>query len=301
MELAIVIPYYKNKFFESTLQSLVDQTDQRFNVYIGDDASPVSPTNIIDSFATLLSIKYCRFQNNLGCYSLPGQWMRCIELVKNEKWIMILGDDDTLDPNCVSEFHRNLEHINSNGISVVRFASTVIDEKGNPLTKTFQHPKQEKATNFFVRKAKGGTRSSLSEYIFREEKLMEVGLRNFSLGWHTDDALLIEVSDFGNIFTINEASVNFRHSSENITQKRNNLSKKADASWNYYKFLLENIDKFSKDERALIYEHYERAFLNNKKSLRAWYFTLIHYIGNYRLRELKNLINRVYKTLKKKF
>lgn len=37
--LAIIIPYYKFTFFEATLQSLANQTDQRFKVYIGDDAS----------------------------------------------------------------------------------------------------------------------------------------------------------------------------------------------------------------------------------------------------------------------
>ena len=41
--LAIVIPYYKLTFFEATLQSLADQTDKRFMVYIGDDASLESP------------------------------------------------------------------------------------------------------------------------------------------------------------------------------------------------------------------------------------------------------------------
>ena len=294
MELAIVIPYFKKEFFESTLQSLVDQTDHRFSVYIGDDASPVSPGNIIESFSNLLFVKYCRFQNNLGGYSLADQWMRCIELVKNEKWIMILGDDDTLDPNCVSEFHRNLDQINSNGTDIVRFASTVIDEKGNLITKMFEHPKQEKVTDFFVRKAKGGTRSSLSEYIFRKEKLMEVGLRNFPLAWHTDDALLFEVSNFGSIFTINEASVNFRHSAENITQKKDNLSLKAYASWNYFKFLLDKIDKFAKDDRPLVYEHYERAFLNNKRKPEVWIFTFKHYLSRSKYQRLMALVRHIF-------
>jgi hypothetical protein len=38
--LAIIIPYYKLCFFEENLQSLAAQTDKRFKVYIGDDASP---------------------------------------------------------------------------------------------------------------------------------------------------------------------------------------------------------------------------------------------------------------------
>ena len=39
VKLAIVIPAYKAAFFERTLESIALQTDQRFRVYIGDDAS----------------------------------------------------------------------------------------------------------------------------------------------------------------------------------------------------------------------------------------------------------------------
>ena len=42
--LAIIIPYFKLLFFEETLQSLAIQTDKRFKVYIGDDASPEDPS-----------------------------------------------------------------------------------------------------------------------------------------------------------------------------------------------------------------------------------------------------------------
>ena len=44
--LAIVIPYYKYTFFEETLLSLQNQTNKKFNVYIGDDASPENPLDL---------------------------------------------------------------------------------------------------------------------------------------------------------------------------------------------------------------------------------------------------------------
>jgi hypothetical protein len=34
--LAIIIPYYKLTFFLATLESLANQTDNRFTVYIGE-------------------------------------------------------------------------------------------------------------------------------------------------------------------------------------------------------------------------------------------------------------------------
>ncbi len=48
--LAIVIPYYKLTFLEATLLSLANQTDQRFKVYIGDDASPEDCTPLLEKY-----------------------------------------------------------------------------------------------------------------------------------------------------------------------------------------------------------------------------------------------------------
>jgi hypothetical protein len=48
--LAIIIPYYKLTYFEATLQSLANQSDKRFKVYIGDDASPEDCKHLISNF-----------------------------------------------------------------------------------------------------------------------------------------------------------------------------------------------------------------------------------------------------------
>lgn len=48
--LAAQIPYFKLAFFEETLQSLANQSDKRFKVYIGDDASPESPKNLLNHY-----------------------------------------------------------------------------------------------------------------------------------------------------------------------------------------------------------------------------------------------------------
>ena len=45
--LAIVIPYFKKKYFETTLESLAIQTEKKFKVYIGDDASTEDPTALL--------------------------------------------------------------------------------------------------------------------------------------------------------------------------------------------------------------------------------------------------------------
>ena len=50
MNLAIVIPYYKINYFAETLESLAKQTDHRFHVYIGDDASLHSAEELLKNY-----------------------------------------------------------------------------------------------------------------------------------------------------------------------------------------------------------------------------------------------------------
>lgn len=45
--LAIVISAYKPDFLDQTLSSLAKQTDKRFSVYIGNDASPFNLDSMV--------------------------------------------------------------------------------------------------------------------------------------------------------------------------------------------------------------------------------------------------------------
>jgi len=83
--LAIVIPYYKITFFWATLQSLANQTNKQFKVYIGDDASLDNPTLLLQQFQDQFEFIYHRFETNIGSVSLVQQWNRCIDMSENEE------------------------------------------------------------------------------------------------------------------------------------------------------------------------------------------------------------------------
>src|SRR5690606_25263882 len=121
-----------------------------FNVYIGNDASPDNPEELIDSYKTRLNITYKGFKKNLGGTSLTEQWDRCIEMINEEEWIMILGDDDLLEENVIENFYLQYNKFTGK-TDVIRFASQVIDSKGTPRSPVFKHPKWEKASDSFFR------------------------------------------------------------------------------------------------------------------------------------------------------
>lgn len=150
--LAVIIPYYKKTFFQETLRSLANQTNKNFSVYIGNDASPEDPLELIHQFSNELDITYRRFNVNLGQKCLPEHWDRCIDLAGKEEWLMILGDDDYLSNNFVEEFYKNLKDIKVLNLQVVRFASVIVNDLAKMQSNVYLHPKLEKSTNFFYRK-----------------------------------------------------------------------------------------------------------------------------------------------------
>lgn len=281
--LAIVIPYYKIRFFKATLQSLALQTDKRFKVYIGNDASNEDPTQILEQFQNQFDFEYQYYDTNVGSISLTQQWERCIAQVQEEDWLMILGDDDTIDSNCVGLFYQNRDLIESKNCKVIRYATQVIDQNDLALSGIHTHPKYENSTDFLMRKFKGGTRSSLSEFIFNKDALLDVKFKNFPLAWFSDILAVLQVSNFGLIYTINEAVVQFRLSGDNITSRADNLVLKNEATFEFFYYLIKEKSIFFNDEEITILKYkLEKSFLDNKKNIRFWMlFTKLYWSKDY--------------------
>jgi len=268
--LAIVIPYYKKTFLRQTLQSLANQTDKSFHVYIGDDASPEDPIDLINAFEGQFDLTYKRFDKNLGKKSLVSQWERCIDLINNEEWLTILGDDDTYDSEVVGQFYTHLEEITKDNTTVVRFATDVIDAGDKVIGNLYKHPVKEKATDFLIRKFNGGTRSTLSEYFFKTAVVKKIKFKDFPLGWSSDVLAVVEFSVGNTIYTINEATVNFRLSDQNITGQGESI-KKNEAWFKFYAYLLSKYGKeYPKPLVDVLFDRLEKVQLNNKKTPVRW-------------------------------
>ena len=268
--LAIVIPYYKKSFFRQTLQSLATQTDNRFRVYIGNDGSPENPIDLIKEYKDRFDLTYIKFNENLGSKSLVKHWERCINLIKNEEWITILGDDDVYENNVVEKFYSNLEEIKKNYITAVRFATYVINEENKVIGNLCQHPTKEKAVDFLIRKFKGGTRSTLSEYFFRTDVVKKIKFKDFPLAWSSDALAVVEFSGNNYIYSINDTSVHFRLSSKNITGKGDSI-KKNEAWFRFYTYLLSNYgNKYPIELVNRLFDNIEKVQLNNKKTPLRW-------------------------------
>lgn len=255
--LAIVIPYYNLLFFERTLQSLEKQTNKNFKVYIGDDASPDNPKVLLQKYNVNLNIKYQRFDKNIGQNSLVHQWERCIDLTEEEDWIIILGDDDYLSENFISEFYINLPEVEQRNLKVVRFASQPVFGTTEQLA-VYENPKLENSTDFLFRKFFGNGRGTLSEQVFKRDAYIKHGFKDFPLGWGVDDIAWLEFSECGDIFGINTATAFIRISEISISRKGFKSALKLDTKFTFLEYIIKNhLRKFKRKHRIPFLMHYE--------------------------------------------
>lgn len=233
-QLAIVIPAYRSLFLRQTLESISNQTDKRFRVYVGDDASPEDLRSICEDFKERIDLRYVRFDDNLGRTSLTAQWKRCVEL-SSEPWVWLFSDDDVMDQGCVRAFQSEPK----SGCNLLRFNVNVIDSDGRVVERC-DFPGRLSARKFARMRLQGKIRSYAVEYIFRRSAFDSAGgFVDFDLAWHSDDATWIRLSSKGGIRTIASSAVSWRRSGGNITSivTKDIAIRKLNASLEYFRWL----------------------------------------------------------------
>jgi glycosyltransferase involved in cell wall biosynthesis len=227
-QLAIIIPYYKIDFFEETLKSVANQTNQNFTLYIGNDASPNNPLPLIEKYFKDKDYHYFDYKDNIGGTNLALQWERILENVQ-EEWMQILGDDDCISPDFVEEFYQNLPIAKKNNISLIKCGQQWIDENNKQLESHIYNFNKVSAAEVFIKKYKDEIRSSLSENIYQTKIVKKQKFVKLPLAWGTDDLSLLGFSKNGYIQYIPKLLVSVRISAESISgsDQYENLKKSA--------------------------------------------------------------------------
>lgn len=253
IKLAIVIPAYRKAFLERAIRSVVQQTDRRFRLYVGDDGSPEQLETVVRSAAAGCDFVHRRFDQNLGGRSLVQHWDRCIRL-SSEEWVWVFSDDDVMEPGCVEAFHRELKQTRG-AYDLYRFNTLQVDANDRVVAVSPSHPGVESSLEFAYHRLCATRHSTFQELIFSRKAYERVGaLPDFPHAWCTDDAAIILLGDKTGIRTIEGPRVRFRMSGENITSRygdaRINRGKRK-ASMLYLEWLMGRF-RGARDERLML-------------------------------------------------
>ena len=257
-KLAITIPYYKIGHFKEVLEALAQQTNQNFNVYIGDDSSPDSPLELINVYKDKLDISYTKFESNLGGISLTKQWDRTAYLNEGEEWLWVLPDDDIPSPNCVEEFYKALPKAKKYNVKLFRMSLNFIDGDGM-ITAEFEHndPTIEDNLAFYNRVIRGEASSSLGDNIFHRQSFEDSGgFVEFPKAWGADHATVLNVATGGTLYFMENASLSFRMSGENISSDSSDGVTKMRSRIQFVKWLKDNEDIFPRKPDSEFYKYF---------------------------------------------
>ncbi len=246
--LAIVLPAYKSEFLEETLRSIRDQSDQRFTLYIFDDASPENIEKIVEKISLKANVIFKRFDTNLGGESLTKQWERCIEETADEEWIWLFSDDDIMTTNCVESFYQSLKE--RPGYSAYRFNTKKVSA-GGELIRENQFPKIFGGAEFLNKKLSYEEESYIVEYIFSRHAYEEIGgFPDLPLAWTADDLFCLKLAEHGEICSIENGCVHWRYSDSNISgsSDRNKAKLKLKAASQFVDWIMERPEIIEKLE-----------------------------------------------------
>ncbi len=213
--LAIIIPAYRAHHLGTALESLRQQTDQRFQLYVGDDASPDDLASLIASFRPKFSsFTYHRFTENLGGSDLTAHWHRCIQLSADEPWIWLFSDDDIAEPGCVADFYRALE--TAPQTNLYHFNIDIINNDGVVYERPQTHPPFETAqAHSQALITDRGRQWRAPDHIFSRRIYEEtVGFVSFPRALYADFATWVKFSHPHGVRTIGPSRVRWRSHSQ---------------------------------------------------------------------------------------
>lgn len=217
IDLAIIIPAYKEEYLEKAINSICTQTNKNFNLYVADDFGPSSIKKVCDTFKNEINLIYHRFEQNLGNKDLVAQWERCVNLIGEEKWIWLFSDDDLADKDCVEKFYNTLEITNS-FYDVYRFNTSIIDSNDNFIAQAEFSPEVENPMSLALNILKWKRGNSMPDHIFKKKKYIELGgFINFIQAQASDWATSINFAYPKGLYTISGPKVNWRRSGKNIS------------------------------------------------------------------------------------
>lgn len=214
-QLAIVIPAFKPDFLQKSLQSIENQTNKNFQLYIGDDASPHDLSTICQPFVERNGWNYHRFDHNVGSKNLVQHWNRCIQL-SVETWVWLFSDDDEMGPECVAGFYESLNK--KTDCQVFKFNFSIINSTSEIIETNPEETGELAPFTFGKLRFERHLLTSAVEFIFKRSAWQrENGFVAFPAAWCSDDASWMAFSEPYAIQIIPKGLVFWRMSDVNIS------------------------------------------------------------------------------------
>lgn len=217
IKFSIIIPAYKAKFLKECIDSILAQTYNEYELIILNDASPENIESIILAYDNS-RIRYYKNSVNVGAVNVVDNWNKCLEYV-NGDYVICMGDDDRLLPNCLYEYNRLITAYP--GMGVYHAWTEIINEDSEIIDMQEPRPLWESVYSMAYFRIKGRCQY-IGDFLFDVKDLKaKGGFVKRPLAWGSDDATVwIAAKDTG-IVNSQIPMFQYRINSNTITNTSN--------------------------------------------------------------------------------
>lgn len=218
MKFSICICAYKSMFIEKCINSVLNQNYHEFELIILNDFSPNPIKEIVYSFKDT-RIHYYENKQNVGAERLVENWNKCLNMAVGE-YVMMLGDDDYLEPNYLIEFSYLINKYPD--LDVFHCRSKIVDERGDAYSLTEVRPEYESVYDSIYQRMAGYRWQFISDFVYRRDSLVDRGgFFHLPYAWASDDITSFIASKGKGIAHTNKALLNYRNTAYTISSSGN--------------------------------------------------------------------------------
>ena len=211
---SIGIPAFKSQFLHECILSILNQSYTEFELIIVNDCSPHPVKEIVRQFNDN-RISYYENPKNTGAEKVVDNFNICLEKASGDFFIL-MGDDDKMDPDYLSEFLKLI--MKYPNLDIFHCRSTIIDENSNAVALTPSWPEFESVYDNMWHRMQEKRIQFIADFVYRTAVLKNNGgFYYLPLAWGTDDITsYIAIGDKGIAHT-NRRVLQYRRHPTNIS------------------------------------------------------------------------------------
>ena len=184
MKFSILIPAYKRKYLYECIDSCLKQSHSDFELIIVDDASPEDLKSVVNHFSDS-RIRYYRNEKNCGALHVVDNWNICLGYATGD-YVICIGDDDKLLPNCLEEYSKLLDA--HPDIGLLHGWTEIINENSQVVRLTCHRCEYESAISLMWHRHHSYELQFIGDFCFQRKWLQSKGgFYNLPLAWGSDD------------------------------------------------------------------------------------------------------------------
>lgn len=222
IKFSVTIPAFKDKYLKETIDSVLAQTYQNYEVVIVNDASPYDLDTIVHQYSDP-RIRYFKNEKNCGAKDVVDNWNICLSHATGE-YLICMGDDDNLTPRCLQDFADLIEKYPD--LDLYHARSEVIDDDSNFVCVLEERPEWESVYSLMY----NPRNTHLGDWLFKTETLRKNGgFFKLPYGWQSDDiSAFIAAADHG-VANTKEPGFQYRGNGLSISHDMKSIEDKIEA------------------------------------------------------------------------